>query len=138
MVRAKVTGQRELQRQSRSFTQRFRREPLQRGLGKGANLVAEDARQRVSVRTGAARDTIRAVRRRGTATQVRFSVVAGELTKAKKRKYGKSGVHALFLETGTKTQAPRPYLRPAFESKIGAIQEAVRSECAAGLAEAVR
>lgn len=92
---------------------------LQPSLRIAANVVKDREVELVPVDTGAARDSIKVVARRGTPTRVVFNVVAGgDLSAAKQAKHGiRSPYYVVFLEFGTVKMRAQPFARPAFEQE---------------------
>lgn len=77
----------------------------------GAELVAQEARQRVPVQTGTLRDAIRAER----TDAAQYTVIAGD----------KDAFYGHLVEFGTSRTAPRPFLTPAVEAKRDEVKNLV-------------
>lgn len=77
-----------------------------------AERVAQDARQRAPVQTGALRDSIRAER----TDAAQYTVIAGD----------KDAFYAPFVEFGTSRTAPRPFMVPAAEANRDTARRLVR------------
>ena len=90
---------------------------LRASMREAANLIKDEAKLRCPVDTGALRDSIRVVPRRGTPTRVVMNVVAGApFSASKTEKYGiKAPFYAMFVERGTVHAPPHPFMRPAIE-----------------------
>lgn len=96
---------------------------LDYGMRQGANAVRDEVKGRCPVITGALRDSIRTVKRRGTRDTVRYNVVAGTPPGARREAaYGgdASAYYALWVEKGhggiTGPAAPHPFMLPGLEA----------------------
>lgn len=148
MADLQVTGLAELRTAFERMPEKLVKNSIRAGLRKGANLVRQQARANFdgaggpNELTGALKASIRVTPRRGTPTRVVFNVVAGELTKAQKKKFGAdSAYYALWVEKGhinrkmgealrggtrkkaaaraasTSNTPAHPFMRPAIEAK---------------------
>jgi HK97 gp10 family phage protein len=144
----KIEGMDDLRRRMDGISDKLLKNVLRAGLRKGAGVVRNQARANFdgavgpSSLTGALRASIRVTPRRGTPTKVVFSIVAGELTKAQKKKFGADAAfYALWVEKGhinrkagealrgskagvkatraasTNNTPAHPFMQPALESK---------------------
>lgn len=144
---------------------------IRAGLRQGANLVKNQAKANFNHAPGpkdltaALKASIRVTQRRGTPTRVVFNVVAGDLTKAQVKRFGKQAAfYALMVERGhwvnngkalaggrkdaararriaggeTRYVPAHPYMRPAIEAKAQAAIDVMIDTIGAKLPEAVR
>jgi HK97 gp10 family phage protein len=127
--------------------------PLRKAIGRAAVVIRDDARRRAPVDTGNLRDNIVAVRNRkspqgteGYYIEVRRKRRKYANTRANRRK-GRVGMnyetmgeayYGMFVELGTAKMPPRPFLRPAFESKKVEAVETFRVELAKGIEQAAK
>ena len=138
-----VQGLRELNAALRQLPQKVEKRVLDAALKAGAAPIAADASRRAPVlqepdprrKPGTVRDAVKATSRRETEGHSALVVVKPRrLTRAQislfKAKSGQSGANNpedpwywWFIEFGTRFQAARPFLRPAFEARKN---EAVR------------
>lgn len=127
MAEFNVEGWPELKAAFQNLPDNLMKSVLRSALRDGANFMKDEIRERCPVDTGALRDSVRVVARRGTPTRVVFQVVAGApFTEAKQAKYGiKAPFYALFVERGTVHAPPHPFMRPAIEAGSGATMDRV-------------
>jgi HK97 gp10 family phage protein len=103
-----VVGAAEMRVRTQSIQGNFLTGTVNSALKQAAEIIKADAIRRVPVDSGALRDSIRVVQRRGSPTTAEVSVVAGNAN-------GKDGViYAAFVEKGTLKTSPHPFLKPAF------------------------
>jgi HK97 gp10 family phage protein len=138
----------ELTKLLKQLPMELRRKALKSALRKGAEVIADEAKSRAPVDTGALRDSIKArpATRLRNKTAVGYRVVAGD------DDYKGDQFYAAFIEygffkqpvrrvgnriwsfprgVGTPTwQPPRPFMRPSLESK--------RSQASKAIADAVK
>lgn len=76
---------------------------IDEAIAEGAEIIAEDARSRVPIRTGALELSIESEQRE----QGTYEVVAG----------GKEAFYGFFVEFGTSKMAPEPFMIPAEEAE---------------------
>lgn len=117
MAELQLDGWAEIKQRFADLPDKMMKRVLTQAMREAANLIKDEAKMHCPVDTGALRDSIRTVARRGTPTRVVFNVVAGgEFTASKQEKYGiKSPYYALFVERGTIKAPPHPFMRPAIE-----------------------
>ena len=91
-----------------------------RGVAQGANAMAQEARRLAPVDTGELKESIRAgpVTLGGGAVQGSVAATAP---------------HAPYIEMGTRDQAPRPFLYPAYQAQRDALVQAVAAAIKEGL-----
>lgn len=97
---------------------------LRASLRQAANVVRDEAKERAPVLTGALRDSVRTVARRGSRDRVQFNIVAGStLTATQQERHGITApFYALFVEYGhggPRAAPPHPFMRPALEATAG-------------------
>lgn len=85
-----------------------------------AERIAARARERVPVRTGALRSSIRASKPGIAGGDVTVTVSAG----------GQGVDYAAFVEHGTAHMAPQPFMRPAVDSGLAALESELADEVA--------
>ena len=97
----------------------------------GANVVKEEAGNRVRVKTGNLKASIGTTRRKSKGkNEIVFSVSP--------RKGGKNdGFYGRFIELGTSKMTAKPFLRPAFESKADEVLQRTKEYIAERLPEEV-
>jgi HK97 gp10 family phage protein len=148
-----ISGLAELQLRLAGVSDKLVKNVLRTGLRKGANVIRNQARANFNAGGGpnditqALKASIRVTARRGTATRVSYSVVAGDLTATQQKKFGTSAAYyALWVEKGhinrkagdalrggnrakalaraasTSNTPAHPYMQPALENKA---QEAI-------------
>jgi len=162
-----ITGLAELQMRMSGVSDRLLKKVLRPSVRKGANVIRNQARANFNIAGGpnditvALKSSIRVTPRRGTPTRVVVSVVAGDLTGAQIKKFGKKAAfYALWVEKGhinraagqalrgskagvkaaraasTNNTPARPYMQPAIESKAQEAIDLVIQEVTNRLAEA--
>lgn len=110
----------DLLKKLRKLPERVQKKVLVGAVRAGAKPIIDEARRIVPKRTGNLAKSIGVNKRRSKGTIVHFSVSP--------RKGGKyDGYYGHFVEFGTKKMAPRPFMRPAFESKGEESIDAVRA-----------
>lgn len=107
IIKTEIQGARELDKLLGQLPKKMGFTALRGAVRAGAKIIMEDAKARVSVDTGDLRDSIRIQKVRARGTSVTF-VVGAE----KKEFYGQ------FIEFGTSKQSARPWLRPAFDTRV--------------------
>ena len=153
MAELKIDGLDELRRRMGGVSDRLLKKVLRPSVRKGANIVRNQARANFNTAGGpndittAQKSSIRVTPRRGTPTRVVVSVVAGDLTGAQIKRFGKKAAYyALWVEKGhinraagqalrgskagvraaraasTNNTPAHPYMQPAIETKA---QEAI-------------
>jgi hypothetical protein len=151
-----LTGITQLRTNLEQFPGRLAKNVLRAGLRRGATVLRDQARSNFNSGTGpndltrALKASIRVTARRGTPTRIVFNVVAGELTAAQVKRFGKDAAfYALWVEKGhinrkagqalrgskaslkaarassTSNTPAHPYMRPALEAKAQAAIDAV-------------
>lgn len=93
----------------------------------GADIVLEDAKARVPVRTGTLKESLTKETTEKTAGRAVVSVGPG-----------KEGFYGRFVELGTSKTAPRPFLRPALDKNRRGVKAAVGDRVKAALEKVVR
>lgn len=168
MADLKIEGLDELRRRMHGVSDRLLKKVLRPSVRKGANVVRAQARDNFNTAGGpndittALKASIRVTPRRGTPTRVVVSVVAGDLTGAQIKKFGKKAAfYALWVEKGhinraagqalrgskagvkaaraasTNNTPAHPYMQPAIETKAQEAIDIVVGDVTARLAEAV-
>jgi HK97 gp10 family phage protein len=153
MAELKIEGLDELRRRMNGVSDQLLKKTLRPAIRRGANVIRAQARANFNGAVGpnditqALKSSIRVTPRRGTPTRVAISVVAGDLTGAQMKKFGKKAAfYALWVEKGhinraagqalrgskegvraaraasTNNTPAHPYMRPALEAKA---QEAI-------------
>ena len=90
------------------------------GVAQGTQALAQEARELAPVNTGALRESIQA----GPVSQEGSSVQGSVAAKAE---------HAAYVEMGTRQQAPKPFLYPAYQTQRDALVQAVAAAIKEGL-----
>lgn len=146
MAKLKIRGLAEMKDRLKNIPPRLLKNSLRAAVRQGANVIKDAAVALAPVESGALRASIKVVPRKGTPTQVVYSVAAGgDFTAAKKRKFGidapfyayfvehghlnrkkgdalkggsrrKTARRAALIEYGAPQTPPHPFLRPALES----------------------
>jgi HK97 gp10 family phage protein len=169
MADLNITGLADLQARLAGASDKIVKNVLRGALRKGANVVRNQARANFNAGnpapndiTQALRSSIRVTARRGTATRVTYSVVAGDLTATQQKKFGASSAYyALWVEKGhinrkagdalrggkrakaaaraasTSNTPAHPYMQPALESKAQEAIDAVAQDVRDRLPEAI-
>jgi len=168
MAEVRITGLDELRMRMNGVSDRLLKRVLRPSVRKGANVVRNQARDNFNTAGGpndittALKASIRVTPRRGTPTRVVVSVVAGDLTGAQIKKFGKKAAfYALWVERGhinraagqalrggkasvkaaraasTNNTPAHPYMQPAIETKAQEAIDIVVQDVTARLAEAV-
>ena len=168
MAEVKIEGLDELRMRMNGVSDRLLKRVLRPSVRKGANVVRNQARDNFNTAGGpndittALKASIRVTPRRGTPTRVVVSVVAGDLTGAQIKKFGKKAAfYALWVEKGhinrkagqalrggkaavkaaraaSQNNTPaHPYMQPAIETKAQEAIDIVVQDVTARLAEAV-
>ena len=168
MAEMKIEGLDELRRRMNGISDQLLKRVLRPSVRKGANVVRNQARDNFNTAGGpndittALKASIRVTPRRGTPTRVVVSVVAGDLTGAQIKKFGKKAAfYALWVEKGhinrkagqalrgskagvkaaraasTNNTPAHPYMQPAIETKAQEAIDIVVADVTARLAEAV-
>ena len=168
MAELKIEGLDELRMRMNGVSDRLLKRVLRPSVRKGANVVRNQARDNFNTADGpndittALKASIRVTPRRGTPTRVVVSVVAGDLTGAQIKKFGKKAAfYALWVEKGhinrkagqalrgskasikaaraesTNNTPAHPYMQPAIETKAQEAIDIVVQDVTAKLAEAV-
>jgi len=168
MAELKIQGLDELRMRMNGVSDKLLKRVLRPSVRKGANVVRTQARDNFNTAGGpndittALKASIRVTPRRGTPTRVVVSVVAGDLTGAQIKKFGKKAAfYALWVERGhinraagqalrgskagvkaaraasTNNTPAHPYMQPAIETKAQEAIDIVVQDVTARLAEAV-
>lgn len=164
-----VTGLADLQLRLAGVSDKLVKNVLRGALRKGANVIRNQARANFNAGglapndiTQALKASIRVTARRGTATRVTYSVVAGDLTATQQKKFGTSAAYyALWVEKGhinrkagdalrggkrykamaraasTSNTPAHPYMQPALENKAQEAIDAVAQDARERLPEIV-
>jgi hypothetical protein len=161
-----LTGITQLRANLEQFPGRLAKNVLRAGLRRGSTVLRDQARANFNTGTGpndltrALKASIRVTARRGTPTRIVFNVVAGELTAAQVKRFGKDAAfYALWVEKGhinrkagqalrgskasmkaarassTSNTPAHPYMRPALEAKAQAAIDAVAATVESRLSE---
>jgi hypothetical protein len=161
-----LTGITQLRANLEQFPGRLAKNVLRTGLRRGATVLRDQARANFNTGAGpndltrALKASIRVTARRGTPTRIVFNVVAGELTTAQVKRFGKDAAYyALWVEKGhinrkagqalrgskaslkaarassTSNTPAHPYMRPALEAKAQAAIDAVAATVESRLSE---
>jgi len=104
--KTRIEGAAELERALRQLPSKIGEQVLTNALRAGGRIVQAEAKLRAPVGSGKLRDSIivrKRRRRRGAALTVQVGP-SGE------------GFYGMFLEFGTRSSSPRPWLRPAFDA----------------------
>lgn len=140
-VTVQTKGLRELKKALDALPDKINKKVLDSAVRAGANVIKKEAQSNVNIRPtqndneggkrnrapGSLRKGISVAKVKGTGTRVHFVVGT-----RKKAFYGR------FLEFGTKHIAPRPWLRPAYESKKAAAQAAFVKSLSRGLKREIK
>ena len=168
MAELKIQGLDELRMRMNGVSDKLLKRVLRPSVRKGANVLRTQARDNFNTAGGpndittALKASIRVTPRRGTPTRVVVSVVAGDLTGAPIKKFGKKAAfYALWVERGhinraagqalrgskagvkaaraasTNNTPAHPYMQPAIETKAQEAIDIVVQDVTARLAEAV-
>lgn len=137
---AQLTGFKELNDAMKALPDNIARNVLRGATNAGASVIRKEAQQQAPVYTGQVsqghpppgtlKKSIRQVQRRDLSSLVKQVFNVGVRSgKSVKDKAGRSldAFYWRFVEFGTSTQPPRPFLRPAFEGKKLAAVEAIRT-----------
>jgi HK97 gp10 family phage protein len=153
MAEERILGLADLKLRMNGLSDRLLQKKLRPAVRRGANVIRAQARENFNTGAGpnditeALKASIRVTPRRGTPTRVVISVVAGDLTGAQIKKFGKKAAfYALWVEKGhinraagqalrgskagvraaraasTNNTPAHPYMQPALEAKA---QEAI-------------
>jgi HK97 gp10 family phage protein len=153
MAEERIAGLADLRLRMMGLSDRLLKQALRPSVRRGANVIRAQARANFNTGAGpsditqALKASIRVTQRRGTPTRVVYSVVAGDLTSAQVKKFGKTAAfYALWVEKGhinraagqalrgskagvlaaraasTNNTPAHPYMRPALSAKA---QEAI-------------
>lgn len=122
-LRVKVTGLDAIERKLARLSQLAQKRVMEDALRAGGEVIAEEARRLVPVRTGHLRDTIEVVTDSTKGGGVKAArVLVGPDQNA--------GFYGDFVEFGTRRMAARPFMRPAFDTMADAAQDAVAAHLA--------
>jgi HK97 gp10 family phage protein len=163
-----ILGLAELRTRMLGVSDRLLKKKLRPAVRRGANVIRAQARANFNTGAGpndvteALKRSIRVTQRRGTPTRVVFSVVAGDLTAAQMKKFGKrAAFYALWVEKGhinraagqalrgskeglraaraasTNNTPAHPYMQPALEAKAKEAIDVTVQAVADGLQEVV-
>jgi len=123
MADERIAGLAELRLRMHGLSDKLVKKALRPGVRRGANVIRTQARANFNTGAGpdditqALKSSIRVTPRRGTPTRVVFSVVAGDLTGAQIKKFGKKAAfYALWVEKGHINRAAGQALRGSKES----------------------
>ncbi|AEC22288.1 hypothetical protein PT7_P052 (plasmid) [Pusillimonas sp. T7-7] len=108
-----MTGLRELGAAMKELDSRVQKRIARSATAAGARVIANEAKKLVPVDTGNLKKNIRTANLKPNQPGLQETVV-GVRVKGKK---DDSAYYFRFLEFGTAHMAPRPFLRPAFETK---------------------
>lgn len=118
------------------------RNTLRKALRVASKLIEDDAKARAPVDTGDLRDSIKTTvttsAKKESATAIVGPTIDQSLIKNGRSTSQSPGVYGKFVELGTKSVHPQPFLRPAFDSKGEAAVEALIEEIWKGLEEAAK
>lgn len=118
MAEVVIIGMADLQRKLKQMELALQRQALIEAAQAGAQIVLDDARSRVPVRTGNLR---RNIRKRLAGRQSDIHEATVEVQVAKKGFYGR------FIEFGTKHLSAHPFFRPAIENNLERIKATMRA-----------
>jgi HK97 gp10 family phage protein len=123
MAEERILGLADLKFRMSGFSDRLLKKALRPAVRRGGNVIRAQARENFNTGTGpndisqALKSSIRVTPRRGTPTRVVVSVVAGDLTGAQIKKFGKKAAfYALWVEKGHINRAAGQALRGSKES----------------------
>jgi hypothetical protein len=168
MADLRIDGLADVQLRLAGASDKLVKNVLRGALRKGANVVRNQARANFNGAVGpnditeALKTSIRVTARRGTATRVTYSVVAGDLTATQQKKFGTNAAYyALWVEKGhinrkagdslrggkrykamaraasTSNTPAHPYMQPALENKAQEAVDAVAQDVRDRLPEIV-
>lgn len=137
-----VRGFRDLDNLLRELPNKVAGQVLRNAVNEGARIIRDEAKSRVPVKTGRLRRSIRTfVRRTGVSTGMAIAIgVRGKLTHiARFLEFG-AAPHVIKVKNAKALgvpgrpvrkvhhpgSSPKPFLRPAFDTKIGAAVEAMK------------
>ena len=128
-----VTGLKELDRELRKLPDAVGRKALADALEDGAEVIVEEARRRVPVRTGKLKKAIKSGNRKAGKVEASVDVGIDYTFKGGAVRYGH------LVEFGTKRgQRARPFMRPAFDAKTRQAVEEVKASLWRRILGAVR
>lgn len=115
-VRVNVTGLADLERRLSALGKDMGGKIARGAAAAGVNVIKAEARRRVPVKTGAAKQAIVTKRVRGTPLAAEY-VVGFKKAKKADRNGPKDGWYARLLEFGTVKMPAQPFMRPAFDTQ---------------------
>jgi HK97 gp10 family phage protein len=107
---------------------------VRRAIYAGATVIRDAAREKVPVETGALKKSIvaKANTKRGGEISASVGVAKKRFVKGKRAgRYPRRYAH--LVEFGTAHSAPKPFLRPAMDTRIDAVIEATRRKMVEGI-----
>lgn len=118
-MRIDIKGLDEAVRRVRSLTSSLEAKDVEKVLVKGMQVVRDEAKQRVPVKTGLLKSALKARigKRRG-------KMVAGAFSAVDFRK----APHAYLVEYGTRHSQAKPYFRPAWDSREGDVKKQIEND----------
>lgn len=115
---------------------------LREAIKTGAEIVAEDAKGRVPVRTGRLKASIKTrIPKKGLTAKVEADYPAGgkvRKTRTKKQKAGSREYYAFAVEYGTRKMAAQPFMAPALAAKAPRVMQKIEAALEEACREAQR
>lgn len=147
-----VDGLRELERKLLALPDKVNRQVLRKAVSDGAAVVRDEMRLRAPVYTGPVSQghpppgTLKKavfMSHAHTSHQGYEAFVVGVRHGKGRQNVGKAGANIdayyfRFVEFGTKFMSPRPFMRPAFDTKKESALQAIKTSLADGISQAAR
>lgn len=121
-ITMKVAGLRELSLALKELDGRVQKRIARSATAAGARVIAKEAKARVRVDSGNVKKNIRTANLKPDQPGLQESVVGVRV----KGKTKDSAFYWTYLEFGTVKMAPKPFIRPAFETKKHEAVEAIK------------
>lgn len=139
----RVSGFADLRKQLRGLPKAVGSKILRNGLRAGARVIRDEARIRAPKKSGRLAKSIKVKARKKKGGVIGVKVVTGTREELQIRKddpyyypqHVELGHKAGGINKSGKPVPPHPYMRPAFDSKVGQAEQAIRQEINRGMDE---